>query len=177
MNTLRTWAVCALLALASATCQAACLLCSCAVSVGDAQATYPANSPQHVDVSVNASVSCEGVLTLGTTYTLAVATGGSGNYAPRRVAHSSGQTLNYNIYNPSYTQVIGDGSGSTVTISDSITLVVLTALSTGSKTHSLNIRIPASQVPIAVGNFTDQLTVTLHYEFWCLNLGNPVLCL
>lgn len=84
---------------------------------------------------------------------IALSTGGSGSYASRLMA-SGGSHLNYQLYsNAARTTVWGDGTGGTVTVSESVT---------GSETSTVYGRIPALQ-GVAPGFYVDTITVTVTF--------------
>lgn len=80
--------------------------------------------------------------------------GNSGSYSPRSMASAGGGSLLYNIYaNASHTAVFGDGSGGSVTMSQSVTRQTpWTATFYG--------RIPALQ-NVTPGLYSDLLTATI----------------
>lgn len=97
-------------------------------------------------------------------YSVALGTGLSGSYAFRTMSNSiSG--LNYNLFtDPSHSVVWGDGSGSSVTISDSYVLRDLLGLGQSSETRQYTVygSIPSSQ-NVTAGVYSDTIIVTVTY--------------
>ena len=96
-----------------------------------------------------------GVSTEGVSYAIKLSTGSSGNYSVRTFI---GQPLQYNLYtNANHTQVWGDGSSGTGTLSGSLTLP-------GNSTLLLPVYglIPARQ-PVETGTVSDHIIVTIDY--------------
>jgi spore coat protein U-like protein len=94
-------------------------------------------------------------------YVLALSTGLSGNFNPRKMFNGA-EALNYNLFrNNARTQIWGDGTGGTFTVSDTIP-----TLSPGNPTRSRNNtifgRITIGQ-DLAAGNYLDSITVTMTF--------------
>jgi spore coat protein U-like protein len=118
-------------------------------------------------------------------YEIKVGAGASGSFAPRVAANGS-FNLNYNLYkSPSYNpgNVWGDGSsGSSFTLGACITVPAGGSPSAQS-VHVVHGRIPALQLPVAVGRYADTLSVTLVLYGDCgsgtaapnINFASPVL--
>lgn len=93
-------------------------------------------------------------------YTVALSTGGSASYAPRRM-HAGANTLQYQLYRDAgRTSVWGDGTAGSAVVSGGFLLSVLVPVSA---THTVYGRIPALQTSVPVGSYTDTITVTVSY--------------
>lgn len=93
-------------------------------------------------------------------YTVALSTGSSGSYAPRRL-HAGASTLQYQLYRDAgRTSVWGDGSGGTAIVSGGFLLSVLVPVSA---THTVYGRLPGLQTTATAGSYTDTITVTVTY--------------
>ena len=100
------------------------------------------------------SLSC--TLGLLSTWTVALGTGNSSNFAPRLLVNGS-QSLTYNLYtSAAYSTVWGDGSGGTGTMSG--TQVV----GTTNVSYTVYGRIPARQ-DMGAGTYLDTIVVTVSY--------------
>lgn len=103
------------------------------------------------------SFSCTPDLLNPVTYQIKVDEGNSGTFTPRQLMHSSGATLNYNLYTDfQRTQVLGDGTVSTATFSGSCLLLCTRLLTVYG-------RIPTNQWGPA-GEYSDTVTVTLEFN-------------
>lgn len=136
-----------------------CSVSSSALVFGD----YDPSQPTASDIQGSISVTCNYLLALGTAtvaYQISLSPG-SGSYAQRRMS-ATGNTLLYNLYTDAAgSQIWGDGSAGTATISDSYQLGFGLL---GSKTVAYPVygRIPARQmVPSSV--YTDSVVVTVTY--------------
>ncbi|MBD3828778.1 MAG: spore coat protein U domain-containing protein [Stenotrophomonas sp.] len=148
-----------LLACASPPAQA--LFASCTTSAsGVAFGTYPPFSASPTDSTGTVTVTCTPLLAgLLVSYTIALSTGSSGNYASRSMS-SGVSTLQYQLYTDSARSTVwGDGSAGTATISDSYLLDLLVP-----KTRNYTVygRIPALQ-PASPGAYGDTIMVTVTY--------------
>jgi len=86
-------------------------------------------------------------------YEISIDTGNSGTFTPRQLMHSSGATLNYNLYTDlQRTQILGDGTVGTTTVSGSCLTLCIPLTVYG--------RIPINQWGPA-GEYSDTVTVTL----------------
>lgn len=86
-------------------------------------------------------------------YEISIDTGNSGSFTPRQLMHSSGATLNYNLYTDlQRTQILGDGTVGTTTVSGSCLTLCIPLTVYG--------RIPINQWGPA-GEYSDTVTVTL----------------
>jgi spore coat protein U-like protein len=110
------------------------------------------------DSTGQVSVTCTNLVSLLTSYTVALSTGISGSYATRQLA-SGANRLNYNLYrDPTRLLVWGNGTGGSSTVSNTF-LVVLLGITAN---HAVYGRIPAEQA-VAVGSYSDTITVTVTY--------------
>ena len=93
-------------------------------------------------------------------YQVALSTGSAGSYVQRRM-QSGANGLGYNLYTSNnYSQVWGNGSGSTRTVSGLFLFGASTAPST--RRHTMYGRVPARQ-DVAVGAYADNVLVTVTY--------------
>lgn len=133
---------------------------SCQISATDLVfGQYRFNSG--VDVETTATISIESCVAdvngPAVGYTIAIGAGGGGNF-PDRAMSGPGSQLLYNLYaDASRTQVWGDGSGGTVTVSGSFVVPLTTSAS-----HTAFGRIPSGQ-PVAAGFYSDLLTISIEY--------------
>ncbi|SEK30603.1 Spore coat protein U (SCPU) domain-containing protein [Roseateles sp. YR242] len=149
------------LAACSPSAQALCtLVCICTMTTTNAQfATYNPLGYSSVDSTATVTVSCGGVLGLLIPYEVRVSTG-SGTFAQRTMTTGTNQ-IGYNFYaDPNYTAVWGDGTGGTTYFSGSFPLALLGA---GSVVHTIYGRIPARQLTVPPGTYSDTLNVTFVY--------------
>lgn len=93
-------------------------------------------------------------------YTVALSTGSSGSYAPRRM-QSGAATLQYQLYrDAARSSVWGDGTAGTALVSGGFLLSVLVPVSA---THTVYGRLPGLQTTAPPGSYTDTITVTVTY--------------
>ncbi|HUR40815.1 MAG TPA: spore coat U domain-containing protein [Verrucomicrobiae bacterium] len=131
---------------------------SCVVMVTDLPfGAYRYNAGAPVDTTGSVSVECTDVAGGGPVgYTIALATGSSGNYAFRVMAGDGGE-LHYNVYvDGARTRVWGDDSGGSEAVAG-------TAIPPAPSDHPLFARIPAMQTGMGPGAYADQLTVLVSY--------------
>ncbi|MDX1803007.1 MAG: spore coat U domain-containing protein [Alcanivorax sp.] len=89
-------------------------------------------------------------------YQVKIGSGNSGTFTPRQLMHSSGATLNYNLYTDSArTQIFGDGTAGTATVSGNCLLACVPVVVYG--------RIPINQWG-PPGDYQDTVTVTLEFN-------------
>ena len=140
--------------------KAVCVECACSVTAPTLSfGTYTPGQPSPTDSSRQVQVSCSGPAGLLVGYQIALSAGGSGTYSPRRM-QSGANTLAYNIYRDGgYSQVWGDGTGGSSTVSDVIALILL---GTSSKQNTAYGRLFAQQ-NVAPGAYADTVTVTVTY--------------
>jgi spore coat protein U-like protein len=106
-------------------------------------------------VSVSCTVTLIGLLE---SWTIALSTGNSNTFSSRQLLNGS-SPLSYNLYtSAAYSNVWGDGSGSTTLVSGSTPLSVGTTVTD----YTVYGRIPAGQ-DSAAGTFMDTIVVTLNY--------------
>jgi spore coat protein U-like protein len=140
--------------------QAWALLESCTVTATSLPfGVYDPTNASALDGSGTVTVTCSVTLIgLAASWNISMGTGSSGSYTPRKLMNGV-TPLNYNIYtNSNHTQVWGDGSGSTVRVSDSVPLVVGTNVTT----YTMFGQIPALQ-DVRAGAYTDTILVTVNY--------------
>lgn len=145
------------------TASAVCLFCSCEVSTtAVAFGTYDPLSASPHDSAGNVHVSCTTTLGLLVTLTISLDKGSySSSFSPRKMA-SGANRLNYDLYtDAAHTIIWGDGSGGTQTVSDSLALSLLGAVTWD---HAAYGRIPASQTTVPPGSYADTVIVTLTYN-------------
>lgn len=100
------------------------------------------------------SVTCSGG-NPSASYTIALSTGGSGNFATRQMNDGQSDKLNYNLYTSSaLTSIWGDGTSGTVTVSGT----------NGHTTSNFNVygQIPTPQ-GVTPNGYSDMITVTVTY--------------
>nr|WP_246438087.1 spore coat U domain-containing protein [Rickettsia tillamookensis] len=106
--------------------------------------------------SVTASVTCSALLSLLVSYTVTFSTGSANIYNPRNMVNGV-RKLNYNLYkNAAFTQILGNGTSSTVTFTDSYLL----GLGPVTRNYTVYALLP-SQPLAAAGTFQDTITVTV----------------
>ena len=105
------------------------------------------------------SVTCNSTISLLVSYSLALSTGTGGSFAARSMAGGASR-LAYQLYRDSaYSQIWGDGTSATYTVTDGYLLSVLTPVT---RNYTAYGRIPASQ-NVATGGYTDTIMVLLTY--------------
>jgi spore coat protein U domain-containing protein, fimbrial subunit CupE1/2/3/6 len=88
--------------------------------------------------------------------------GSSGSFSPRKML-SGTNGLNYNLYADSaYTQVWGDGTAGTSTVTDNFTFILTGGLWQMVTTPVYG-QIPAQQLSVVPGSYLDTITVTVNY--------------
>ncbi len=134
---------------------------SCDVSTsGVAFGGYAPLANQNRDTTGTITVTCSSLISLLVSYTISVAPG-TGSYANRTMS-SGANHLSYNIYADSArTQILGDGTNSTITIQDSYLLQLLTPVT---RTYTVYGRVPSGQPSARPGSYAENLTVTLNYS-------------
>ena len=128
---------------------------SCSVTTAGTLAfgTYSVYGASNLTTNTTATVSCSGVGNDSLKFQLSA---GNGTFA-QRLMKSGTAALNYQVYTSSAaTTVFGDGTGSTGTLSASV--------SNGSTSGSVTFYgvIPSGQ-DVASGSYTDTLTLTVAY--------------
>ena len=143
--------------LATAEAQAA-LVCTVSTS-GVAFGAFNPLPGQSADTTGTISVTCTGVALTTASYTISIASG-LGTFAARKMV-SGTDNLTYNLYrNSAFTQVWGDGSGSTFTVSDSVTIPLSLSITTNYVVYS---RIASGQNTAKAHTYADNLVVTVTY--------------
>ncbi len=134
--------------------------CSCSVSTLPVVfGSYNPISSTDTDSTGTVNVTCSALVIFSASYSIQLGTGGSGNYSSRYMSGLSGMNLNYNLYTTSARITIwGDGTGSTSTISDSYTALLLSQ----TRGYTVYGRIPAAQV-VSANSYTDSVVVTVVY--------------
>lgn len=142
---------------------ALCILCSCSVAI-NSQVAFGVYNPlpgSAADTAGRFTVTCDVTLGVLDTYTVALGKGGSGSYAPRKMA-SGANTLSYNLYlDAARTTVWGDGSGGTSLVSDGSLLGLLGHYV---RVYDVYGRILANQQTAHPGSYADTVTITVTYN-------------
>jgi spore coat protein U-like protein len=113
---------------------------------------------QSADTAGTISVTCVGTAGESPNYTITI-TSGLGSFTARRMV-SGAHNLSYNLYtDSSCTQVWGDGTSSTRTVSDSMTLTS----TSNTKNYLIYGRIASGQKTDPAGTYNDSLVVTITY--------------
>ena len=116
-----------------------------------------------VNINGTISITCSrvvGEISVTVSYEIFLATGQSNSFVQRQMK-SGTNTLGYNLYRANNHAVVwGDGTGSTQTVTGSLTLNNANPTRTVSKT--VFGQIPALQ-DVAVGNYSDNVPVTVNY--------------
>lgn len=111
------------------------------------------NTTGSVSVKVTALV-----LAAGVSYEIRLSKGNSTTYSPRQMKLAS-NALNYNLYSDSNrSQIWGDTTSGTVSVSDGYTMVGLS----NTTSYTVYGRIPASQ-NVTAGLYTDTITISVIY--------------
>jgi spore coat protein U-like protein len=104
------------------------------------------------------TMTCTVLVGLFENWTLALSTGNSGNFSTRQMLNGA-SPLSYNLYtSAAYSNVWGDGSGSTTLVGGGALLSIGTTVTP----YTVYGRIPAGQ-DSAAGSFMDTIVVTLNY--------------
>jgi spore coat protein U-like protein len=143
--------------------------CSCSLSASTLGfGAYDTLSATAVTGTTQVAVTCQITNLLGLVglqvqvdYSLALGGGGTGNPAARSMTGGVG-TLGYGLYlDAARTQVWGDGSNGTFTLTGSQILLTTTPQPV-TTTYTVYGRLPARQTAVA-GGFADTIAVTLSY--------------
>jgi spore coat protein U-like protein len=149
-------------AVAAAQAQAA----TCTVSTpGLAFGSYDVFAPGATNGNGTLTVTCTfGAGDTGNTpvpYQISLSAGSSNSFVQRQMTSGS-NTLGYNLYTSnSYSVVWGDGTGSTSTVSGSLS--VNPGHPTASNNHTVYGRVPALQDAAVAADYRDNVTVTVTY--------------
>lgn len=137
-------------------------LCTCTVSTTPiAFGAYNPLAYGPLDSTGTIKVTCGGVAGLLIPFTINLGKGSATTYGSRRMT-SGGQTLPYNLYTDSNrTTIWGDATGGTLNVGASLLLDAL-GLSPG-LVFTVYGRIPARQVTVPPGIYTDTISVTVTY--------------
>lgn len=137
--------------------QAGNAVCTVATS-GVAFGSFNPLTGQSADTNGTIAVTCNGAPGDTATYTITIGSGLGSFSARKMLAGSDG--LTYNLYKDSAcSQVWGDGSGGTSTVSDSVTLTA-SSLTTNYVVYS---RIAGGQRSAKAHTYSDSLLVTITY--------------
>jgi spore coat protein U-like protein len=143
--------------LVAAGAQAGTAVCTISTS-GVAFGSFNPLAGQSADTAGTISVTCTGTAGDSATYTITI-NSGLGSFGTRKMVSGS-DSLSYNLYKDSgCTQVWGDGSGSTSTVTGSITLTS----SSATNNHLVYSRIGSGQNTARAHTYADSLVVTLTY--------------
>lgn len=151
------------LGMCSQSVMALCVGCSCSANSSSlAFGTYNPIANSQINTTGNIAVTCRAVLSLlDAPYTISLSKGNSTLYSPRKMSNGIG-TLDYNLYTlPERTQIWGDGTGGTSTVSGQIKFLQL--LQNVTVNHTIYGSIPANQTAVKAGNYTDTVIVTISY--------------
>jgi spore coat protein U-like protein len=139
---------------------AVCTGLGCSCSVATTAVTFGTYVPTTLKTSNgNVAVTCSALVLFTASYVISMAKGNSTTYTPRFM-NLLGVHLNYNLYTTAgFASIWGDGTGGTVTISDSYTAIVIGPVT---RNYTVFGRIPASQF-VNTGTYTDSVLVTVTY--------------
>lgn len=140
---------------------AACSGLGCSCSVATTAVTFGNYNPISATATTangNVAVTCSALVIFTASYVISMAKGNSTTYTPRFM-NLSGVHLNYNLYTTAgFASIWGDGTGGTITVSDSYTAVGLSE----TRNYTPFGQIPALQV-VGAGTYTDTVLVTVTY--------------
>lgn len=139
-------------------CAASCAITSPALNFG----SYDPLAASNHDSTAVVNVSCTRTVTPSETvnYTLTSSIGSGLTYATRRMLNGA-EILNYNVYrNAARTQVWGNGTGGSFSITGSF--ILNNSNPTRNRNHTIYGRIPPLQDATA-GSYSDTLVVTLTF--------------
>ena len=153
------WLVGALLAAPAAHSAIDCNVSTAGINFG----AYDPTSATPDDIAGNLAVTCTRVIFVDVfhvPFTVALSRGSSTSFSPRTL-RSGANVLNYNIYrDASHAQVWGDGTNSTVRLSDQSDFVWFQTSQTDN--YTLYGRIPALQ-DVRTGNYADTVVVQITF--------------
>jgi spore coat protein U-like protein len=131
----------------------------CTVSTsGVAFGSFNPLAGQSADTTGTISVTCTGTAGDSASYTVTI-NSGLGSFGSRKM-YSGSDSLTYNLYKDSgCTQVWGDGSASTVSLSGSVTLTS----SSATNNYVVYSRIASGQRAAKAHTYSDSLLVTVNY--------------
>ena len=138
-------------------------VCTCNTTITNVVfSPYNPLSGSNVDSTGQITVNCGGVASLLVPFTVTVGTGSSNSFSARQMVSGTNKLV-YNLYTSVlYSQVLGDGTSGTGTLTGSIPLSVL-GIGTA-QSYTIYGRIPGGQTSVVPGTFADTLTVTLTYQ-------------
>jgi spore coat protein U-like protein len=134
---------------------------TCTVSgTGVAFGTYTPFSGSGVTTTSTITVTCNpGVISLNLSYTIALGIGGGTSYALRSMGGPTPR-LRYQLYRDSgYSQIWGDGSAGTFTVTDTISLGLIFPIT---RNYTVYGSI-AANAAYSVGSYSDPVVVTVTY--------------
>jgi spore coat protein U-like protein len=140
-----------------------CLLATVS-STGPSFGTYTPDSIAANNSNGSVIVNCVVATALNgtTTATVSLSAGSAATFTPRTLL-SGAHKLNYNLFiDPAYTQIWGDGTGSSLTVTDSFTFILTGGL-IQSDTTTIYGQIPPLQLNVFPGSYSDTITVTVTY--------------
>ena len=132
---------------------------SCTASAsGESFGTYNPLSGTATTSTATLTVTCQNTVSVLISYTVALDGGGGGAVNARSMAGGGGR-LPYQLYrDPARTQVWGDGSGGSATLTDGYLLGVTSVL----RSYAAYGVIPAGS-RVAAGTYSDLITIVLSY--------------
>lgn len=163
--TVLTLGFCAMLGLAT---PAHALLVNCLTATvsatGPAFGTYDPVNSSPTDVNGSVSVTCflSAQITAAAAVTVTLSAGSSGSFGTRKML-SGPNALNYNLYaDAAYSQIWGDGTSGTSTVTDNFAFLLTGGLSQTVMTTIYG-QVFAQQLNVFPGSYTDTITVTINY--------------
>ncbi|MBV9653577.1 MAG: spore coat protein U domain-containing protein [Acetobacteraceae bacterium] len=132
---------------------------TCSVSSSGASfGTYDTLAAGSTDTAGTVTVTCMSAATVNVSYSVQLGTGQSGN-SLARIMTSNAASLAYQLYvDALHSQIWGDGTGGTATISDSYVLPGTTTR----KNYNLYGSMPARQ-RVKAGSYSDSVLITVIY--------------
>ena len=154
MNRVVFWLAAVLFVSGAARAAAVCTVSTSGIAFG----SFNPLPGQSADTNGTISVTCTGTPGDSTNYTVTVSQG-LGSFAQRKMT-SGTDILSYNLYrDSSCTQVWGDGSGSTYSIADTMTL----SSTSNSRNYVVYSRIASGQNAAKARIYSDNVLVTITY--------------
>ena len=122
---------------------------------------YSATAVLPDDATGSLTIQCTAnLVSMPLNFTIALSSGGSGSYAPRRMA-AGASTLQYQLYiDPARLMVWGDGTAGTSVVNG---IVVLSLSLPVSATYTVYGRMPAGQSGATAGSYADSIIMTVSY--------------
>lgn len=144
---------------------ALCVGCSCSVNGSSlAFGTYNPIANVSSNTMGTITVTCQALISLlDAPYTISLSKGNGPAFNDRRMSSPNGpNTLKYNLYtSPERTQIWGNGTGGTSLVNGQIAFLRL--LQTVTVNHTIYGDIPANQTAVKVGNYSDNINITISY--------------